>query len=211
MFVKYLVRNEYKLQNVKYILHYAIYNYIITNIQIMEVCNMGFWNKKVDDERVLNIQNKIYKEIYFVVMGILLISIAVKYIMIELSLQIVLTELIIIIVASIYYTSRSAFLGIYSDEVELHDNRTKMKLSNKNIIGGIALGIVIGIIFATNSAVNYADSPQQAMYFFILVFITSLLIYAPLFSGLSSIIYFAAKKKSDQIVKKELDDSEGKW
>lgn len=172
---------------------------------------MGFWNKKVDDERVLNIQNKIYKEIYFVVMGILLISIAVKYIMIELSLQIVLTELIIIIVASIYYTSRSAFLGIYSDEVELHDNRTKMKLSNKNIIGGIALGIVIGIIFATNSAVNYADSPQQAMYFFILVFITSLLIYAPLFSGLSSIIYFAAKKKSDQIVKKELDDSEGKW
>ncbi|NEU32140.1 hypothetical protein GN156_15405 [bacterium LRH843] len=173
---------------------------------------MGFWNKKLIDERVLNTQNKIYKEIYIIIMVLLLISIAIKFITIEMSLQVVLTEWIIIIVTSIYYIGRAAFLGIYSDEVELHDNESKVKLSNKNIIGGISLGFVLAIIFATNSAVSYADSPQQAIYYFILVFFISLLIYAPLFVGFSTITYFVAKKKSEQIIKKDLEeDSEGNW
>ncbi len=170
---------------------------------------MGLWNKTVTDERVLHLQNKIYKELYLIIMAILLVSVVVKFITVEMSLQVVLTEWIIFIVASIYYTARSATLGIYSDEVELHDSRSKMKLNNKNMIGGIALGIVLALIFATNSAVNYADGSQQAIYYFILVFFVSLFIYAPLFVGTIAITYYAAKKKSEQINQKELEDSEG--
>ncbi|MFS0864870.1 DUF6773 family protein [Fredinandcohnia sp. 179-A 10B2 NHS] len=172
---------------------------------------MGIWKKKQTDERVINIQNKIYKEMYLIIMVLSLISVAVKYFTIEFSLRAVMFEWIVILVTSIYYVARSAYLGIYSDEVELHDNNSKMKLSKKNIIYGIALGVILAIIFATNSAVNYADSQQESVLFFISVFFISLFIYAPLFAAVNGITYSIAKRKSEKINQKELEDSEGKW
>lgn len=205
------IDSKYKLHYANYILHNVIYILYNDDIQIMEVDKMGMWKKKQTDERVLNIQNKIYKEIYVIIIVLTCISVAIKYFTIEFSLQAVMFEWIIMLVTSIYYIARSAFLGIYSDEVELHDNNSKMKLSNKKIISGIALGIILAIIFATNSAVNYADSQQQALTFFVSVFFISLFIYVPLFVGFNAITYSIAKRKSDKINQKNLEDSEGKW
>ncbi|WP_241481489.1 DUF6773 family protein [Mesobacillus campisalis] len=170
---------------------------------------MGFWNKKHKDERVENIKNKIYKEIYILIMVLSFISIAVKFITIEMSLRVVLFEWIVILVSSLYYSVRTTFLGIYSDEVELHDQTSKVKMSKKNLMGGIALGVVLALIFATNSAVNYADSSQQAISYFLLVFFVSFIIYVPLFGGVNAIIHSAAKRKSEQMNQKNLDDREG--
>jgi len=174
------------------------------------VFELALWKKKPFDERVKNMQNKIYREIYHIVMLITLVSVLVKFMTIEISMQVVLTEFIIAIVASIYYLVRATSLGIYSDEVELHDTHSKMKRSTKNFYGGLALGIILALIFATNSAINYADGTQQAIYFFALVFAVSLFIYAPFFILFTWVTHTTAKKKSDQINQQQLDENEGK-
>ncbi|WP_232718550.1 DUF6773 family protein [Bacillus sp. FJAT-45037] len=168
------------------------------------------WKKKPVDERVTNMQNKIYREMYHLVMLIALVSVVVKYLTIEVSLQVVLTEFLILLGASIYYLVRSTYLGIYSDEVELHDTHSKMNRSKKNFYGGLAFGIVFALIFATNSAINYAEGTQQAISYFALVFAVSLFFYAPFFILFTWVTHTAAKKKSDQINQQQLDENKGK-
>ncbi|GAE25729.1 hypothetical protein JCM9140_1737 [Halalkalibacter wakoensis JCM 9140] len=172
---------------------------------------MFFRKKKAVDERVQNIQNKIYKELYMIIMALAILSIAIKFATIEVSLQLVMTEWVILLFSSLYYLQRSAYLGIYSAEVEMHDSRSKLKLRTKHIIIGIAIGFIIAGVFATNSAVNYADNRQEAINYFFLVLGVSLFIYVPIFAGLTGLSYLAAKKKSDQMNEKELEDQEGKW
>lgn len=172
---------------------------------------MAFWNKKNVDERVRNMQNQIYREIYMIVNVICLLSIVIKFITIEIAIQAILVEGIIVFASSIYYVVRTTYLGIFSDEVEMHDRTSKVKLSTKNIIIGIAMGLVFALIFGLNSAVNYADTTSEAIYYFFLVFFVSLFIYAPFFSGFFGLTYLAAKRKSDQVIQKDLDDNEGKW
>ncbi|ADC51526.1 hypothetical protein BpOF4_17425 [Alkalihalophilus pseudofirmus OF4] len=171
---------------------------------------MALWNKKPVDERITTIQNKIYREIYYLVMLITLASVIFKFITIGTSLNVVLTEVLILLGASTYYLIRSASLGIYSEEVEIHDSNSKVTRNKKNFYWGLALGLVLALIFATNSAINFADTSQQAIYNFILVFIVSLFIYAPFFIAFSVVTHNAAKKRSDQVNQKLLDEEEVK-
>ena len=166
------------------------------------------WRKKQLDERVTNLQNKIYREIYYLVMLICIISVAYKFITIEVSMDIVNTEWFIFIVTSVYYATRSSYMGIFTDEVEMHDRTSKLKLSSKNIILGIVFGLVIAVAFGVNSAVNYADNTQQRIYYFVSVFLVSLLIYVPILTGLIGMSYVAAKRKSDQVIRKALEEND---
>lgn len=163
-------------------------------------------NKKQVDERVKNLQNKIYKEMYVLIMIVCSISIVIKFFKMGVSLDNVLTEWLIICVSSVYYYVRTAYLGILTDEVEVHDSNSKIKLQTKNIIYGVATGLVLAIFFGLNSAFNYADSTQQAYKYFFMVFLVSLVIYVPFFAGFLGLSYMAAKKKSDQVVQKNLED-----
>ncbi|KOS60154.1 hypothetical protein FJQ98_10765 [Lysinibacillus agricola] len=167
-------------------------------------------NKNVD-ERVKNLQNKIYKEMYYVIIFACLISILIKYMTMGVPLQNVTTEWLILLISSVYYFIRAAYLGVFTDEVEIHDSTSKVKLSTKYIIFGVAVGMVIAIIFGVNSAFNYAESTQQAIYFFFLVFFVSLFMYALFFAGFLILIYVLAKKKSDQVVQRILEDKDSKW
>lgn len=167
---------------------------------------MAAKQKKQVDERVKNLQNKIYKEVYVLIMIVCSISILIKFIKMGVSLDTVLTEWLIIFVSSAYYYVRTAYLGILTDEIEVHDSNSKVKLSTKNIIYGIVIGLLFAIIFGLNSAFNYADSTQQAFEYFFVVFLVSLIIYVPLFAGFLGFSYMAAKKKSDQVVQKNLED-----
>lgn len=102
-------------------------------------------NKKQVDERVKNSQNKIYKEMYVLIMIVCSISIVIKFFKMGMSLDNVLTEWLIIFVSSVYYYVRTAYLGILTDEVEVHDSNSKIKLQTKNIIYGVATGLVLAI------------------------------------------------------------------
>ncbi|MFJ5789352.1 DUF6773 family protein [Lysinibacillus sp. NPDC093197] len=167
---------------------------------------MAARQKKQVDERVKNLQNKIYKEVYVLIMIVCSISILIKFFKMGVSLDNVITEWLIIFISSVYYYVRTAYLGILTDEIEVHDSNSKVKLGTKNVLFGVAFGLIFAIILGLNSAFNYADSTQQAIEYFFVVFLVSLLIYVPFFAGFLGLSYMAAKKKSDQVVQKNLED-----
>ena len=174
---------------------------------------MGFWNKKVVDERVYNMQNKIYREIYLLTMIIVFISIGVKFYRFGVDMESIATEMIILIGVSLYYGFRSSQLGVFSDEVELHDANSKFSYSTKQLITGIGMGLIIAIFMGVNSAYQYAESSSQAFKYFFLVFIFSLIIYVPFYLLILFTAYKSALNKSQKVNSKMLeeDDEAGRY
>ncbi|CDI49487.1 DUF6773 family protein [Clostridium tetani] len=138
-------------------------------------------NNHIVDERIENIKNKIYKEISILVMLVCTISIIVKYSMYGQNIKLVATELLIMFSTSVYYVVRIVYLGIYSDEVEMHDRTSKISMNTKNIIIGLVIGISIAIFFGFRSALLYGTTPSIRVQYFSIVFIVSILIYLPFF------------------------------
>lgn len=159
---------------------------------------------KQADERIVNIQNKIYKEIYMLVMLICLASVIGKFIMLGMDTS-VITELAILLASSLYYLIRSASLGIYSDAVEVHDRTSKFKMSTKNIITGSVMGVGLALFFGLRSAVLYADGGLQSLWYFVLVAFVSLMIYVPLFLALTFGLHTVANKASAHVNKDDLE------
>ena len=172
---------------------------------------MLFGRKQLVDERVHNTQNQIYREIYKMITVICCVSIAIKFLTIGISSEVILTELTILISGGFYYTFRSAQMGLFSDEVEMHDANSKMTYRRKTIIYGIILGLIIALFMGINSAVNYADNTQQAVSYFFTVFLFSLFIYAPFLAAFLFIGYYTTKKKSDKVNEKNLEDPDEWW
>ena len=169
---------------------------------------MGFWNKKMVDERVYNTQNKIYREVYMLTMIIIIVSIGVNFYRYGVSMESIVTEIVILISASLYYGFRSSQLGVFSDEVELHDANSKFSYSTKQLIIGIGLGLVIALFMGINSAYQYADSSSQAIEYFFVVFIVSLIIYVPLYLLLLFAAYKSALNKSQKVNSKMLEEDD---
>ncbi|MGG0287292.1 DUF6773 family protein [Peribacillus butanolivorans] len=44
-------------------------------------------------------------------------------------------ELVILLASGVYYLARSIFLGVFWDEVEMHDRTSKTPMSKKTIFG----------------------------------------------------------------------------
>ena len=188
------------------IMNYIMYNKFNNNN--LEGIKMGFWNKKMVDERVYNTQNKIYREIYILTLIIVIVSIGVKFYRFGVSMESVATEMVILICASLYYGFRSSQLGVFSDEVELHDANSKFSYSTKQLIIGIGLGLVIALFMGINSAYQYADSSSQAIEYFFVVFIVSLIIYVPLYLLLLFAAYKSALNKSQKVNSKMLEEDD---
>ena len=167
---------------------------------------MLFKRKKVVDERVKNMQNKIYREIYTIVSFICLLSIIVKFFNHGFELNHVTTECIILIVAGFYYTYRSSQTGLFSAEIEMHNTNNKFSYNTKTIIIGAITGLLIAVGMGLNSAYNYADSTGQAISYFFVVFFVSLVIYTPIMIVLLMISVKSAEKKSDSVNKKLLEE-----
>lgn len=163
---------------------------------------------KFKDERLANLKNKIYAEIYILVMVIIGISTVAKYFIYDMGIQGITTELAIAFISGVYYTYRSTRLGVISAEVEMHDRESKWTRQKKNLFTGIILGILIALFFGINSAVQYAEGPGQRIYYFSLVSIVSLMIYLPLFLVVLVLGNDILKKKSDKAVNKMLDADE---
>ncbi|MEK4701555.1 DUF6773 family protein [Solibacillus sp. FSL R7-0668] len=172
---------------------------------------MGLFKQKIVDERVQNMQNKIYREIYYIVYLICISSLIIKMFLYGRGFEHVTTELIILLTCAIYYSIRGMYSGVLSEEVEIHDANSKYRFSTKTIVIGILCGVVIALAMALNSAINYADSNAQALEYFFIVFLISLVIYAPFLAVFLFIGQQSAVKKSKKINDKMLEDNENEW
>lgn len=172
---------------------------------------MGLFKQKVVDERIQNTQNKIFRELYYIVSIICIISLISKMVIYGRGLGHIETEMIILIFCGVYYTIRGMYSGVLSEEVEIHDANSKVRYSTKTAFIGVMCGVAIALTMGLNSAINYADSNAQALEYFFVVFLVTLLIYAPFLTVFLVISYQAAVKKSKQINDKMLEDDETEW
>lgn len=150
--------------------------------------------KKITDERVENVRNKIYKEMYYVILAICLVSALFKLYKYGAGSGELYLEFAILVAGGLYYLARSIFLGVFWDEVEMHDSTSKTPMSRKTILGTVALALIIAIFMGVNSAVSYADSSSQGVWYFVLVSFISVMIYLPILLLFFGGIYLLAKK-----------------
>ena len=165
-----------------------------------------FNRKKIVDERIVNIQNKIYREIGQMILILCSMSIIIKVTIGLRGFEYIWIELIIIIFAGIYYIVRSTQKGIFSEEVEIQRVNLKINPDTLTVLIGITLGVIIGLIFGFNSAIQYADGLVQKVYYFMITFTVSILMYVPFLLIILYVLPRIAKNKSDQINRKMLDE-----
>ncbi|QAS51301.1 DUF6773 family protein [Halobacillus litoralis] len=166
--------------------------------------NIGF-RRKQQDERVTNLQNKVYRELYMFVTIVAVLSLIIKTINDDRNIW---TELIILIGGGVYYLIRVSSLGIFSDEVEMHDRSSKIKLNKKNFIVSLVVGIGFSLTLAIRNSQRYADSAGEEISFFLMIFFTCMAIYIPVMLGIIVVPYKLAKNKSDRVNDAQLDDDE---
>jgi len=159
-----------------------------------------FWERtKSADERITNSQNIIYKESYNVAMLICSISIVTKFYIYGYDIKFIVSELFVILIPSLFFAVRTVWLGLYSDEVEIHDRTSKVPMSVKGIVTGAGFGVAIALFFGIRSAILYASNNSQRVWYFILVFCVSLMMYCPFLISIIAIPHFAASKVSKMV------------
>ncbi|SFE58276.1 DUF6773 family protein [Alteribacillus iranensis] len=166
---------------------------------------MGFLNSKIQDERVLHTKYKIYSEIYILVIIICGISALLKRYVYDLTIEHMFTEFIILLAGAIYYVVRSVMLGIFSADVEMHDQKSKHSMRKKTLIYSVVFGLGIALFMGVNSAVRYAEGPGQSIEYFFITAFGSLMIYLPFFVIILVVGNEVGKRMSDKAVNKMLD------
>ncbi|GIO84765.1 hypothetical protein J25TS5_16970 [Paenibacillus faecis] len=169
---------------------------------------MNWFNKnKLTDERIVNLKNQIYREAYLLITIICSASIILKIFLQEAPST--LTEVIVLLAGGIYYGVRSVMLGIYSEEVEVHDRESKTPYSRKTVWSGLAIGLGIALFFGIRSALLYGKSDLQTqVWYFFLVFAVSLIIYLPFFIAFQVTVHHWANKASKKFAESDLRDPE---
>ena len=168
---------------------------------------MGFGFKgKQKDERLTTLQNKIYREMYILIVVICALSVLYKLFLVEGGIQHVWTEIIIFSVSSGYYLIRSAMLGIFSDEVEMHDRSSKVSFSKRNFLISLLLGVGFSLFLAVRNSLKYGEGAEETFYFFLSILLGCLMIYIPVLFVIMVVPYAVAKYKSDKINEQELEE-----
>ena len=165
----------------------------------------GF-KRKQKDERVTNLQNKIYREMYILIVAICALSVLYKQFLVEGGTQHLWTEIIILVASSLFYLVRSTMLGIFSDEVEMHDQASKMSFNKRNFLISLLLGVGFSLTFAIVNSQKYADSTQEAYSFFFTILFACLVFYIPVLFAIMVLPLAIAKRKSDQVNEQELEE-----
>ncbi len=167
---------------------------------------MGFgFKKRQQDERVANLQNKIYREMYILIVVICALSVLYKQFLVEGGTQHLWTEIIILLASSVFYVLRSAMLGIFSDEVEMSES-SKLSFNTRNFVISLIIGVGISLFFAIVNSQKYAESTEEAYTFFFVILFGSLMIYIPVLFAIMVLPLAIAKRKSDQVNEQELEE-----
>lgn len=169
-----------------------------------------FKRKQMQDEWIVNSKNKIYAEIYLIVVAISVISFIVKYFIFKLPLSGVWTELLILLLSSMYYSIRATKLGIYAVEIELQDRESKWSFQRKNMLYALITGVAIAFGLGINSALRYADGMMQGMTYFFITFVVSMIIYLPLAILLLVVGNELFRRKSAKIASEMIGDDDEK-
>lgn len=165
-----------------------------------------FKRNKIEDEWIVQTKNKIYREIYFLVVIISVISLLIKDIILDLEPTNFITELLILLVATFYYFYRSIYLGIYSAEVELKERKRKGPTRNNILKYSLLFGLGLSLILGLNSAIQYGEGFSQRIEYFLITLIASLIFYVPI---VLITVYFSikfAKRKSEKIMNEMIDE-----
>lgn len=165
-----------------------------------------FSKRNMLDERVKGLQNSIFGELYFIVVVLCGLSIFHEQFFGDISLEKVWLELVIITGGGAYYMVRSSMLGIFTDEVEMHDRSSKWKMSTKNIVISVLVGLGISLTFATTNSLQYGETSGETIEFFFVIFFTCIMIYIPFLFALFVLPYAFAKYRSDKVNENELED-----
>ncbi|KMM37992.1 DUF6773 family protein [Guptibacillus hwajinpoensis] len=165
-----------------------------------------FSKRKVLDERLSGLQNGIFRELYSIVVGLCGLSIFYEQFFGEVGLANIWLELVIIIGGGAYYMIRSSMLGIFTDEVEMHDRSSKWKMSTKNIVISVLVGLGISLTFATINSQRFGETRGETIEFFFTIFFTCIMIYIPFLFAILVLPYAFAKYRSDKVNKQELED-----
>lgn len=149
---------------------------------------------KVKDERLENLRNKIGRETYFLTIYLIALSIVIKKFVHGPELSGLGSEFLILIISGVYYAVRYWQMGILADEVEVHDRSSRLPMSTKNVVVGLGAGVIISLIFGLRSAVVYASTGQEKIFYFFLVFLAAFMIYIPVFLVLALVLNLASRK-----------------
>ena len=158
--------------------------------------------KKVKDERLVQLTNRILKETYLLMAGLLVISVLVKTYGLKLPYTQSIPELIILLVSCLYVAVRSMFLG--GDLVD-----TSKQGKRLTILAALGLSLVVAIL---NGARNYAAGDQYRglldPHFLSVLAATFLGCLVLVSAGLYGIYY--CHKKGKQRTEKQLETAEQK-
>lgn len=157
--------------------------------------NMGWFSpKRNSDERIENVRNQIYKELWYIIFLICLGSVAFKVYKYGVGSNEIWLESLILLVGAIYSIIRSIQLGVFKDEVEMHDRHSKISMRKKNFIYSLVLSLIMALMMGVNSALSYASDGQEELEFFLISFFASIVIYLPLFLVLFVVLFEWAMK-----------------
>ncbi len=163
------------------------------------------WYQKYRDERVEAAKSQIFRELYYLMMGFAGISVIVKSILYPDNWKASFFELLLIIISSVYYILRSVQKGLYTDEIEVHDQQNRRSMSRKNMLIGLGAGIALSLFFGFRSAILFGGEGTTIRYFF-LSFIASLMFNIPFLVGALVLVDQLARKASLRNSKKQDDE-----
>ncbi|RKD71186.1 hypothetical protein ATL39_2581 [Sinobaca qinghaiensis] len=157
---------------------------------------MRWFKQKVKDEWIEQTKNKIYKELYVLVVLLCFFSIVYKETVNPEPFNLPVAELLILAGTGIYYTIRGWQFGIFSAEKEIHDRSSRIPMTAKHFIYTVAGGVGLSLFFGIRSAVVYGEGTSQSVYYFFLTFAGSLMIYIPVMLLLAFIPFIFTRAKN---------------
>lgn len=156
-------------------------------------------NKKVKDERIIQVQNKILGEAYFVTMLLLFISILVKAYVMKCDYTNYITELIIIILSAIYIAVRSMMCG---------NNLMDTSKRNKTlcVLGAFGASIVITAINGVRNYTNYGEHYSGLLDWHFLATLAVTFISSFVLISIGILFVYLCHQKGQQRIEKKLND-----
>ena len=156
-------------------------------------------NKKVKDERIIQVQNKILGEAYFITVLLLSISILVKAYVMKCDYTNYITELIIIILSAIYIAVRSMMCG---------NNLMDTSRRNKTlcVLGAFGASIVITAINGVRNYTNYGEHYSGLLDWHFLATLAVTFISSFVLISIGILFVYLCHQKGQQRIEKKLND-----
>lgn len=159
-------------------------------------------NKKVKDERIVQVQNKILGETYFIIVFLLFISVLVKAYVMKSDYTNYIAELLIIVLSVIYVAVRSMVAG-----------NNLMGTSKRNkilcVLGTFGASIIITVINGVKNYTSYGEHYSGLFDWHFLAALAITFISSLALISVGLLFIYLCHKKGQQRIEKKLNDDIG--